>query len=259
MGSVSTHYKGRLDSPRAQERLARRICQIGEALQPALGVTFRPVDVTLAGPVLVGVPGADADIVEIGDVRIVGAEITLADFRRDRHRMPFTFIRSIGRHHLRLPDLGGTLVTVEDREECRFYSSPQIRAAQYFLAPYASQHLRYHLEGEFDLLMAYVRHFHMPRLSYWRYADLPLFNAYRKWATDLMRWPRPQVTIAAALEDWCRSTRWRKPSAHDLMRLTDESRQRLEAEGSIHAIALGVLVGLLSSSHIEWPEDPPPS
>ncbi|MBI5170559.1 MAG: hypothetical protein HZA61_13810 [Candidatus Eisenbacteria bacterium] len=251
MGSVSTDYRGTLESTRAQDRLARALVQIGEALAPALCAVFRPVDITLDWPVLVRVPGTETDFVEIGDVRVVGAELVLADFRRDRHRLPFTFIRDIGRNHLRLPDIRGTLVTVEDREECRFYTAPRIRSAQCFLAPYATQHLRYDLEGEFDLLMAYVRQFHMPNLHYWRYSPLPRFGEYRKWVGWLHGVPRARRTIADALQEWQRRAAWPAPTEWTKFRIEDSDRRELEERGSVEAIARGVLLDLLRCAHNE--------
>ena len=150
---------------------------------------------------------------------------------------------------LRLPDLSGTLVTVEDHEECRLCRAPRIAAAQCFLLPYATQHLRYHLEPEFDLLMAYVRHFHMPTLEYWRYRTLPHFTEYRKWATALRNLPKQGRTIADALERWREATRWRHPTEWDQHRLSEETRGRLEAEGTVEGIATGVLIDLLRSAH----------
>ena len=252
MGSVGTDYKGKLTSRKAQDRLARRICLIGEAVGPALNATSRAVDVTLPFPVLVRVPGSDEETVEIGDVHVVGAELTLMDFRRDWHRYPFTFIREVGRGHLALPDLTGTLVTVEDREECRFYVSPRIKNAQCFLAPYATQHLRYHLEPEFDLLLAYVRCFHAPELVYWRYRPLGRFTEYRKWVERLREVPRGQRSVAAALESWRAVSKWTERTEHDKFELGDEVRQRLEAENTAKAIATGALISLLRQAHIQF-------
>jgi hypothetical protein len=251
MGSVQTEYKGRLTNRPYLERLARRVHLIGQAVHPALNATSRPVDVTLAWPVLIRVPGQDR-FVEIGDVHVTGAELTFMDFRRDWHRFHFTFIRGIGRGHLALPDMTGSLVTVEDREECRFYMSPAIRAAQCYLAPYGTQHLRYQLENEFDLLMAYVRFFHMPELEYWRYAPLPGFTGYRKWATALREVPRGQRSVAAALETWRTATKWPARNEGDRYDLRDDVRAQLEAENTAEAIATGALISLLCQAHWEY-------
>ena len=254
MGSVGTNYEGKLTSRKAQERLARRICLIGEAVSPALNATSRAVDTVLPFPVLIRVPGSEEETVEIGDVHVVGAELTLMDFRRDWHRYPFTFIRDVGRGHLALPDLTGKMVTVEDREECRFYMSPRIREAQCFLLPYASQHLRYQLEAEFDLLLAYVRCFHAPELTYWRYAPLSRFTMYREWVEQLREVPRGQRSVAAALESWHKASEWTPRTEHDKFDLRDEVRQKLELENTAESIATGVLISLLCRAHIDYTE-----
>jgi hypothetical protein len=250
MPSVQTDYRGRLTNRQHRERLARRIQLVGQAVHPALSATSRLVDTVLPWPVLVEVPG-EKRFVEIGDVDVTGAELTLMDFRRDWHRFPFTFIREVGRGHLALPDLAGKLVTVEDREECRFYMSPVIQAAQCYLAPYGTQHLRYHLEPEFDLLMAYVRFFHMPELEYWRNGSMNRFIEYRKWATALREIPRGQRSVAAALESWRAATKWPARTESDPYDLRDDVRVKLETENTAEAIATGVIVSLLAQAHME--------
>ncbi len=251
MGSVQTQYKGRLASREAQDRLARRICLIGEAVHPALDVTWRAVDTVLPKPVLVRVPDTECGFAEIGDVHVVGAELTLTDFRRDWHRFPFTFVREIGQDHLVLPDLDGLLVTVEDREECRLYMSPRIQEAQCFLLSYGTQHLRYDLEPEFDLLMAYVRCLHMPDLTYWRYETIPHFNAYRHWVDELKELYRGTRTISDAHERLGKHWSNFKPTEWDRLPIADDVRQRLEKEGTVEAIATGVLITLLRRAHCE--------
>lgn len=251
MSSVQTDYHGRLANRQHLERLAGRIHLIGQAVHPALNATSRLVDTVLPWPVLVKVPDQDR-FVEIGDVHVVGAELTLMDFRRDWHRFPFTFVRDVGRGHLALPRLEGTLVTVEDREECRFYMSPAIKAAQCYLAPYGTQHLRYQLEVEFDMLMAYVRFFHMPGLEYWCHGPLGWFTTYRKWATALREIPRGQRAVAAARESWRVAAKWPPDRAQRTYDLRDDVRAKLEAENTAEAIATGVLISHLCDAHMEY-------
>jgi len=69
------------------------------------------------------------------------------------------------------PELTGMLVYVEDRPECQYYKDSLIRSADWFLTrPHI--HLRYYCEGWMDQLLAYVKRFYIPDLSYWRYVDL---------------------------------------------------------------------------------------
>ena len=235
----------------AQERLAQRIALIGEAVRPALDLQVRPVDVVLPTPVLIRVPDTEGDFAEIGDVRVVGTELKLADYRRDEHRFAFTFVRSIGRDHLKLPDMTGTLVTIEDSDECRRYVSPRIRSASCYLADYSTQLLRYDLEQEYDLLMAYVRHFFMPSLKYWRYRTLGHSLEYRHWASEIRKLPPRERRVQRAIERWIEMTKWPPITEWNPLVLNDELWRKFEAEGTVEAIAAGALIALLRRAHRE--------
>lgn len=70
-------------------------------------------------------------------------------------------------------DQSGTLVLVEDAERCKLYRRyPLIQAADYYLCT-PRVHLRYFAEKWMDLLLAFIRRFHMPEMHYWRWIDLP--------------------------------------------------------------------------------------
>ena len=251
MPSVQTDYQGRLPRPAAQERLARRICFIGAAVAPGLDARARAVDVTLPWPVLIRVPDTEGEFAEIGEVRILGAELSLTDFRRDWHRFPFTFIRCIGRDHLALPDMTSRLVMIEDREECRCYVSPRIQSAQWYLASYAGQHLRYDLEPEFDLLMAYIRHFFMPDLEYWRYRSLGHYTEYRRWVAELRALPPKDRSVQDAIDRWIARAKWSAITEWSRPGQDQANREQLEGERSVEAIATGVLIDLLRRAHSE--------
>ncbi len=251
MGSVHTLSSGRLPNAAAQERLASRLAFIGEAVSPALDLKHKRVDVTLPAPVLVRVPGTEGDFAEIGDVRVVGTELELADFRRDKHRFAFTFIRSIGNDHLKLPDMSGTLVTIEDETECKLYKSPRIRAASCYLADHSTQLLRYDLELEYDLIMAYVRRFFMPGLQYWRYRPLGHSLEYRHWTNQIGKLPPNERRVQSAVEGWIEMTKWPAITEWHPCVLDDELRLKFEAEGTVEAIATGALVALLRRAHRE--------
>jgi hypothetical protein len=251
VGSVYTLSSGRLAKQAAQDRLARQLVFIGEAVRPALDLKVLRVDVTLPAPVLIRVPDTAGDFAEIGDVRVVGTELTLTDFRRDEHRFAFTFIRSISRDHLKLPDMTGTLVTIEDEEECRRYVSPRIQSASCYLADHSTQLLRYDLELEYDLIMAYVRQFFMPGLQYWRYRALGHSLEYRHWASEIRDRPPRERRIRHAIERWVEMTKWPPITEWHPCVLDDELRHRFEAEGTVEAIATGALIALLRRAHRE--------
>ena len=251
MGSVSTQSSGRLASSAAQERLARQLAFIGEAVSPALDLKLQRVDVTLPAPVLIRVPGTEGDFAEVGDVRVVGTELELADFRRDKHRIAFTFIRSIGRDHLKLPDMTGTLVTIEDETECKLYQSPRVSAASCYLAGHSTQLLRYDLEQEYDLVMAHVRRFFMPRLQYWRYRSLGHSLEYRHWTDEIRALPPRERSVQRAIERWIEMTKWPPITEWNPCVLDVELRLKLEAEGTVVAIATGALIALLRRAHRE--------
>jgi hypothetical protein len=63
-------------------------------------------------------------------------------------------------------------VLVEDAEQCKLYRNPLIQAANFYLTT-PNVHLRYFAENWMDRLLAFIRHFYMPGLHYWRYGDLP--------------------------------------------------------------------------------------
>jgi len=102
-------------------------------------------------------------------VHLFGLEFRLYD-RRDFYggddRLSFVFASVAD-----CPELTGMLVYVEDRPECQYYKDSLIRSADWFLTrPHI--HLRYYCEGWMDQLLAYVKRFYIPDLSYWRYVDL---------------------------------------------------------------------------------------
>lgn len=245
MPSVETYARGRLPRILAQERLAKRICLIGESVRPSLGAQARIIDMTLPWPVLIRVPETEGEFAEIGDVHISGAELTLIDSRHDWHRFPFTFIRAVGRDHLALPDMTGTLVMIEDHEECRLYRSPRIQSAQCFLRTTTAQNLRYELEPEFDLLMAYVRYFFMPDLEYWRHRTLGHYTEYRRWIEELKAVPRGSRSVQGAITRWVELAKWPPLTEWDRCGLDGEAQKRLEGEGTVEGIATGALIALL--------------
>ena len=65
------------------------------------------------------------------------------------------------------PDLDGSLVYVEEEEQCRQYGDEEIRTAQAFLDS-PNIHLRYYYEEWMDNFLGWVKHFFITDLAYWR-------------------------------------------------------------------------------------------
>ena len=134
---------------------------------------------------------------------------------------------------------------IEDHEECRLYMSPRIKSAQCFLRTTTAQDLRYELEPEFDLLMAYVRYFFMPDLEYWRHRTLGHYTEFRRWVGELKALPRGSRSVQGAITRWIEIAEWPTTTEWDPCGLDDETRERFETEGTVEGIATGALVALL--------------
>jgi hypothetical protein len=104
-----------------------------------------------------------------GNTAIAGLEFTLFDPRRlypDDSRVSFVFARSAA-----CPALDGQLVLVEDGAACVEYVGTPVAGADWYLTrPHI--HQRYFAERWMDLLMAWVKRFHVPELGWWRHDTL---------------------------------------------------------------------------------------
>ena len=81
------------------------------------------------------------------------------------------------------PALNGSLVYVEDVEQCRQYKSEEIRTAQAFLDS-PNIHLRYYYEEWMDHFLGWVKHFFIPDLAYWRYEPNSGYERFRDLPRD---------------------------------------------------------------------------
>jgi hypothetical protein len=132
----------------------------------------------LEGPVLINAAALPAQPASIGltvvsdtlcaldHASLEGIEFRLFDGRGlypDEDRMSFVFLVNDN------PALDGCLVYVENEAECQKYSDPAVRTARWYLGV-PNIHLRYYLEDWLDLVMAWVKRYFIPDLSYWRHS-----------------------------------------------------------------------------------------
>jgi hypothetical protein len=116
-------------------------------------------------------------LVRVSHVHLFGAEFRLADPRDlypGEDRVSFVFARLLdqGQPPAARPEDSGVVVLFEDATECDRFRGPLIQNARFFLRR-PSIHLRYFGEAWMDQLLAFIRHFHMPELHYWRHTELP--------------------------------------------------------------------------------------
>jgi len=127
-----------------------------------------PIDIRLAGPQPRAVQVSE-ELFHISRVKVYGIEFRLYDGRHlydGEDRISFVFADSTA-----IPELNGHLVHVEDQEQCRDYTSDLVKEADWFLTkPHI--HLRDYCEDWMDILLGWVRYFHIPHLNYWRWQRL---------------------------------------------------------------------------------------
>lgn len=103
----------------------------------------------------------------LDNVDLYGIEFNLYDPRGGSagEKMNFVFLLH------ECPEINGSLVIVEDHDECQYYNSVTIQQADWYLPP-PSMRLRYYLENWFDYMMGWTKYFFIPDLFFWRYGDL---------------------------------------------------------------------------------------
>jgi hypothetical protein len=109
-------------------------------------------------------------------VRIRGIDFQLFDPRNlypAEDRISFVFLASEA-----APFLEGCIAQVAAREFCALYDSPTVNSADWYLSA-PSIHLRYYLEEWADYFLAWVKHFFIPDLRYWRGEELPNYDELR--------------------------------------------------------------------------------
>src|SRR5258708_974149 len=134
------------------------------------------LELKIAGPLGVQKPKGPAEFLRVSQVRLEGLEFRLYDGRglypgEDRVSFVFAFFDEY-------PGLDGSLVYVEDREQCSLYNNDAIRQADLLLCG-PTIHLRYYCEEWIDYLLAWTKHFYVPGLTWWRYQPM---SGYEAWA-----------------------------------------------------------------------------
>jgi hypothetical protein len=134
-----------------------------------------------AGPLGPPKPASPSQFLTASQVHLEGLEFPLYDGRRlypgaDRISFVFAFFDEY-------PALDGSLVYVEDEEQCRLYSNDEIRMAQAFLDS-PNIHLRYYYEEWIDNFLGWVKHFFIADLNYWRYERNPGYQRFQELPHD---------------------------------------------------------------------------
>ena len=168
----------------------------GTSLQlPAEAHALGGLELRASGPLGPPKPASSpSQFLTAGQVHLEGLELRLYDGRRlypGADRVSFVFA-SFDEY----PALDGSLVYVEEEEQCRLYSNDEIRTAQAFLDS-PNIHLRYYYEEWMDNFLGWVKHFFIPDLDYWRYERNSGYQRFQ----DL---PRDHAT-RDALWEWLKS------------------------------------------------------
>ena len=138
-----------------------------EGLTPVTGfaaATSFPIELNVVGAPRRRTIGEDLFVVD--QAAIAGLEFTLLDARRlypDDSRVSFVFARSAT-----CPALDGQIVLVEDSAACLQYIGSPVAGAEWYLTQ-PRIHLRYFAQRWMDLLLAWVKRFHVPELGWWRH------------------------------------------------------------------------------------------
>ena len=133
------------------------------------------VELRAAGPLGPAKPSPPSQFLTTSQVHLEGLEFRLYDGRRlypGADRISFVFA-SFDEY----PALDGSLVYFEDEEQCRKYSTDEIRRAQAFLDS-PNIHLRYYYEDWMDNFLGWVKHFFISDLQYWRHEPNPGYQRF---------------------------------------------------------------------------------
>jgi hypothetical protein len=140
-----------------------------ELEMPAAAHAPGGLQLQVAGPLNTEKPAEAQGFLTVSQAWLEGIEFRLYDGRvlyPNEDRVSFVFAS-----FAEYPTLDGTLVYVEDREECLKYRNEAVHDAHYLLTD-PNIHLRYFYEEWMDLMIGWVKHFHLPELRYWRYEPM---------------------------------------------------------------------------------------
>lgn len=211
MGSVNIHWNGRCADAAMRSALLGKIGELSELshaqfdtppearnfshtingeilIDPALlegtglempAESHAPggLDLRAAGPLGVAKPQGPADFLRVSNVWLEGIEFRLFDGRglypgEDRMSFVFAFFDEY-------PALDGSLVFVEDATQCKLYRNQAVQQADFYLTS-PTIHLRYYCEKWIDNLLAWIKRFYIPELTWWHYEPL---TGYEAWAS----------------------------------------------------------------------------
>ena len=244
-------YHGREPEAHRRKRLVSYLCYIAECVHPALDARVVEVDIHIDGPAVMLLPEHDRHFVELRGVHVAGVELLLTDYRNKVHRLPFTFIETVQLGHPALPELEGRLVRIDDESVCQRHEHSTIQSAKWLLGDRVTLRLTGHLEYEFEVLMAFVRHNFMQGLTYSRRTELPRYEDFELWYFSLPGLPRSQQNVAGILEFWAEKWGGRRLHKKSAYRITDEVRSRLEWQGSVETVVTGAVINLLRRAHAQ--------
>ena len=149
---------------------------LGTGLElPAETQAYGGLELRAAGPLGPPKPSSPSQFLTTSQVHLEGLEFRLYDGRQlypGADRISFVFASFD-----EFPALDGSLVYVEEEEQCRLYANDEIRKAQAFLGS-PNIHLRYYYEEWMDNFLGWVKHFFIPDLQYWRYEPNPGYQRF---------------------------------------------------------------------------------
>lgn len=185
MPSVMVNWWGQCADPAIRQGLTAKLLQLGRLshslFEPPLPEPREAKP--LAGRILVlselfqaeNQAGNASQFIELPAIDLSGLEFRFFDPRniyKGEDRISFVFATLPGR-----PETAGSIIQVEEKDRCVLYDDPAIKAADYFIKR-ASIHLRYYCEDWIDGFLAFVKHYYVPDMKYWRYENLPGYAQY---------------------------------------------------------------------------------
>ena len=175
------YFEGFVGFQRFNRTLDGRVLLSPDLLQgtglelPAEAQAAGGLELRAAGPLGPPKPSSPSQFLTASQVHLEGLEFRLYDGRRlypGADRISFVFASFD-----EFPALDGSLVYVEEEEQCRLYTNDEIRMAQAFLDS-PNIHLRYYYEEWIDNFLGWVKHFFIADLRYWRYEPNPGYHRF---------------------------------------------------------------------------------
>lgn len=188
-------WDGQCPGRTEREQLVKRLTELAEIAHEKFDQRYERYDREITGRIVLhsNVFGArrhppslarhptHADLFCLERARLFGIEFRLPTIyggRDDDNRITFVFLCTDDE-----PALDGFLVRVHDSAQCRDSDHPELHDADWLLsAPHI--HLRYAFEQWTSALLAWVRVYHMPDLSYSEFDHLMGDSSYQYGANE---------------------------------------------------------------------------